>query len=229
MPAVLVRRLDRPPARHGALARAAGRAGERGRYPAGVLRLHGARVPLPGAVCQSVPAPPAQARVRPLRAVRHGAQRGIGRARGRDGTRGRRRAGVRFGGGRGTVARVRRGRGLRVRRSLAARVLLLARLRGMDRRMLCRGVHGERGGRRARYRAAPADRAHVRRARAGAHAPRRPGRSGRPGGARRGPARGRMGLVRVPTGVLHRVHHPHGLRRLLRHVARRAPGRGRMG
>ena len=48
-------------------------------------------------------------------------------------------------------------------------------------------------GARASYRAAPADRAHVRRARAGAHAPRRPGRAGRPGGARRGPARGRMG------------------------------------
>lgn len=37
-----------------------------------------------------------------------------------------------------------------------------ARLRGMDRRMLCRGVRGERCGRRARYRAAPADRAHDR-------------------------------------------------------------------
>ncbi len=83
--------------------------------------------------------------------------------------------------------------------------------------------------RRKRDRAAPADRAHVRRARAGAHAPRRPGRAGRPGGARRGPARGGMGLVRGPTGVLHRAHQPHGLRRLLRPVARRAPGRGRMG
>lgn len=171
----------------------------------------------------------AQARVRPLRAVRHGARCGIGRARGRDGARGCRRTGVRFGSGCGTVARVRRGRGLRVRRSLAARVLLLARLRGMDRRMLCRGVRGERGGRRARYRAAPADRSSCPPSARRSACTSAAGRAGRPGGARRGPARGRMGLVRVPTGVLHRAHHPHGLRRLLRHVARRAPGRGRMG
>lgn len=223
MPAVLVRRLDRPPARHGALARAAGRAGERGRYPAGVLRLHGARVPLPGAVCQSVPAPPAQARVRVVRAHGYGPRCYGVRAHRRDRARGSVRPGARHRARRRTVPGVRRHRRLRFQRVVASRVRLFGWVRLLDGRLLFRHFCLERPRRRAQYDQAAPHRALFRRSDPRGHSPRRTSCKGWPGGACGGASRGGVGSVPVPAHLLHRLHHAHGVCRVRRDRARRSP------
>lgn len=80
VPTLLLRRLHGPSARDGPFARPDGRAGQCRRRARGVLRLHRARVSVPCALRQPIPASSAQARVCPVRAVRHGPRCGRGRA-----------------------------------------------------------------------------------------------------------------------------------------------------
>ncbi len=229
VPALLLRGLHGPCPGDGPHERADGRAGERGRYPGSVLHLHRAGLLVPGALRQPFPAAPPQARVRALRAVRYGARRGLVCAGGRDGARGRGRAGAGHRARRRALAGVRGGRRVRLRHPVATRLHVIRGRCLVDRGMLRGGVRPQRDRRRPRHRPPAADRARLSRARSRAHAARGPGGARGPGVAGGGPARGGVGSVPVPARLLHRVHHPHGVRGLLRDVAGGAPGRRGVG